>query len=96
MTEGIVVWVVTLGLAVTCGQVLGVDAAPDTASMVTPTYTEDGLLVLPTDYREWIFVGASLGLSYFGDEPPSRAPVFHHIYMQPEAFRHYAETGTFP
>ena len=96
MARGIVVLLVVLGLAVAGGQVLGVDAVPDTASMVTPTYTDDGALVLPTDYREWIFVGSSLGLSYFGAEPPSRAPVFHHVYMQPEAYRHYVETGTFP
>ena len=37
MTKRTMVLLVTLGLAVAGGQMLGVDAAPDMASMVTPT-----------------------------------------------------------
>ena len=29
-----------------------------------PRYNSDGALQLPGDYRQWIFVGSSLGLSY--------------------------------
>jgi hypothetical protein len=71
-------------------------AASDLESMVTPSYTDDGALERPDDYREWVFVGASLGLSYSEEltrEGPGR---FHHVYMQPEAYRHYRENGTFP
>lgn len=71
-------------------------ATPGTATpMVEATYTDDGLLVRPQGYRLWVSVGASLGLSYFGEKPPARPEVFHHVYMQREAFDHYVETGAF-
>ncbi len=74
-----------------------VQAASDgLESMVKPSYDEEGALRVPTDYREWVFVGASLGLSYSEEikrEGPGR---FHHVYMQPEAYRQYRDEGTFP
>jgi hypothetical protein len=68
----------------------------DLANMVTPQYNEKGLLILPTDYRKWVFVGSSLGLSYSGGEKETGEQIFHHIYMQPEAYDAYIETGKFP
>lgn len=64
--------------------------------MVHPEYNGEGHLLLPTDYREWVFAGASIGLSYFGKEAPDGPGIFHHVYIQPEAYRHYRETGKFP
>jgi hypothetical protein len=64
-------------------------------AMTKPAYTEDGKLVLPKGYRSWVFVGSSLGLNYSAQEPEGPG-VFHHVYIQPEAYRHYAETGEFP
>lgn len=68
-------------------------------NMAQPQYNGDGQLLRPTNYREWVFVGASLGLSYNepretgADEGPGR---FHHVYIQPQAYRQYADTGEFP
>ena len=39
-------------------------------------------------------VGAAYGFSY--GEQPSPHSVFHHVYIQPEAYKQYQETGTFP
>lgn len=86
--------VVLTAIALGVGMVDGAESG--TEGMRIPQYTADGHLIRPTDFREWIFVGSSLGLSYFGAEPPDRDPVFHHIYIQPEAYREYAESGTFP
>lgn len=74
------------------------DDVPDSglATMVTPQYTSEGHLIRPTDYRTWIFAGASIGLSYFGKEAPEGPGMFHHIYIQPEAYSHYVRTGKFP
>lgn len=63
-------------------------------TMARPEYTRRGELVRPEGFREWVFVGASYGLSY--GEKASTDPVFHHVYIQPEAYRHYRDTGTFP
>ena len=64
-------------------------------SMAKPQYTEDGKLIRPEGYRTWIFVGSSLGLSYNKTKPDGPG-MFHHIYIQPEAYRHYENTGEFP
>jgi len=85
--------VACLGLAAHDGSVLAEDA--EITGMVTPEYDGEGQLKLPTDFRKWVFVGSSLGLSYFGDEKEISEQIFHHIYMQPEAYDAYVETGKF-
>ena len=53
-------------------------------------------LVRPERYREWIFVGSSIGLSY-AETPDGRgADLFHNVYINPPAYRTYVETGKFP
>lgn len=70
-------------------------STPD--GMVQPAYDEKGSLVRPEGYREWIYVGSSLGLSYSRPDENATGPgMFHHIYIQPEAYKHYAATGEFP
>ena len=72
-------------------------AKPSLAGMATPTYTTDGDLLLPKDYRTWIFVGASLGLSYSEGAAAREGPgTFTNVYIQPEAYRYFMETGQFP
>lgn len=61
-----------------------------------PRYTDDGLLKRPKGYERWVFVGASLGLSYSEHARPSGADTFHHVYLDPNAYDHFVRTGTFP
>ena len=72
--------------------------APELEGMTVPQYTAEGDLIRPEGYRTWVFVGASLGLSYREEagavqEGPGD---FHNVYIQPEAYRYYMETGIFP
>ena len=60
---------------------------------VMPQYDKSGALVLPEDYRRWVMVGASLGLSY--SDGPADHEMFAHTLMEPTAYRHFVETGTF-
>ena len=83
-------------LTVVCAAVVGFADDPAPKGMVAPAYNEDGALVLPTDYADWIFVGASLGLSYNENVRREGPGLFHHIYIQPEAYAHYRSTGKFP
>lgn len=82
--------------------IVAADEAPATPSappqgMVQPAYDDQGRLIRPEGYRNWVFVGSSLGLDYSKPiEGQYPAGVFHHVYMQPEAVKHYQETGTFP
>lgn len=72
-------------------------AAAPPSGMVLPAYDAEGKLIRPEGYREWVFVGSSLGLDYSRPDESRQGPgTFHHIYIQPEAYKHYAETGMFP
>ena len=77
--------------------VVAQDAKPSLDGMATPTYTADGDLILPEAYRTWIFVGASLGLSYSEGAAEREGPgTFTNVYIQPEAYRYFMQTGEFP
>jgi len=49
--------------------------------------------MLPDGYRRWVFVGSSLGLSY--GEGQAGMEMFHETLMEPTAYNHFVETGTF-
>jgi hypothetical protein len=62
-------------------------------------------LVRPAGYREWVFVGSSLGLGYSQSrenrEKPQnpekqRSEMYHNVYIDPAAYREYAISGKFP
>ena len=53
-------------------------------------------LLRPDGYREWVFVGSSLGLRYDeGKERPDQLE-YKNVYIDPAAYRAYRETGAFP
>lgn len=72
-------------------------APPSLDGMIVPAYTEAGDLIRPEGYRTWVFVGASLGLSYGEGAAEREGPgVFTNVYIQPEAYRYFMATGEFP
>jgi hypothetical protein len=64
-------------------------------AMYAPRFSAAKELLRPENYREWMFVGSSLGMGYREDAASSN-PKFHNVYIQREAFRRYAATGEFP
>jgi hypothetical protein len=62
-----------------------------------PRYTKDGQLVRPADYREWVFLGSGLGMTYGPAAPaPGDDPAFDNVFVNPSAFRKFKETGHWP
>ncbi|HUG53509.1 MAG TPA: cytochrome P460 family protein [Vicinamibacteria bacterium] len=61
-----------------------------------PVYDGSGALLRPAGYREWVFVGASLGLSYAEGVSREGPGAFHHTYLRPESYEEYRRTGHFP
>ena len=55
----------------------------------------NGNLVRPTDYREWPFLGAGLGLTYepAGSQSP---PHFSNVFVNPSSYRSFMQTGKWP
>jgi hypothetical protein len=67
-----------------------------TATAPTPAYDAKGALLRPQGYRKWVFVGASLGLSYSGGAAADGPGEFHHVYLRPESYDAFRRTGRFP
>src|SRR4051794_28587286 len=67
-------------------------APPATAPRIE--FTPEGKLKLPTGFRHWAYVGASVtpndlngGAALF--------PEFHSVYIDPESFAQYEKTGKY-
>lgn len=67
---------------------------PPPAGMTLPQYNEKGELIRPTGIEKWVFVGSGLGMNY--DEKAPGMKLFTTVFIQPEAYDHYAKTGEFP
>lgn len=63
-----------------------------------PRFEGKDTLLRPS-YREWVFVGSSLGLRYDPQAEESRRESeqrYHNVYMNPSSYREFARTGRFP
>jgi hypothetical protein len=75
------------------GQRGGEPAAQAAATERGPVYDASGQLQLPADYRRWVLVGSSVGLTYA--ETSGGHQMFGTTLMEPTAHEHYLRTGTF-
>lgn len=66
------------------------------ANTHAPAYTADGKLILPTDYREWVYLSSGLGMSYNPKAMASPSPMFDNTFVNPESYRAFVRTGTWP
>jgi hypothetical protein len=80
-----------VALLVAAGRSLSAQSA--SASQRMPQYNKDRALTLPADYRQWVFVGSSLGLSY--TEGAGGQEMFHETLMEPTAYAEFVRTGEF-
>lgn len=85
------------GCVVMCAQGAVVGAA-EPKEMPLPQYNDAGDLLRPDGYERWTLIGGSVGVSYSDeDKPRGDSPgIFHHVYVQPQAFDHYVRSGDFP
>ena len=63
-----------------------------------PQYEDETNLILPTDYREWPFLGSGLGMTYDPAEGvQSTAPqLFTNVFVNPSSYRNFMNTGGWP
>src|SRR5437899_4248044 len=81
-----------LGVAFAASVVYAVSAQQGDGPRYAPG-TND--LLRPADYREWIFVGSSLGLDYRAPTP-GQAPGFGNVFVNPSSYRAFLQTGKWP
>jgi hypothetical protein len=60
------------------------------------SYTSDGKLKYPTNYREWIFLSSGLDMSYTVTKEKMGAGMFNNVFVNPGAYRGYQQTGHWP
>jgi hypothetical protein len=60
-----------------------------------PSYTNDGEMRLPENYREWVYLTTGFDMSYV---PNAQADhhMFDNVFVNPEAWRAFHKTGTWP
>ena len=72
-----------------------------------PEYTASGELILPKNWREWVFVGSPLTpIALNGgkacpegttsSEPCTGFPEYHNVYIEPGSYEIYKQTNEFP
>jgi hypothetical protein len=59
-------------------------------------YTGDGQLLRPERYREWIYLSSGLGMTYGAVQDPRRSPRFDNVFVNPEAYRAFLQSGAWP
>ena len=70
--------------------------AQDAASGEVPTYTADGKLVLPAQYREWIYLTSGLDMSYSPRGMSMGHSMFDNVFVNPSSYKAFLQTGTWP
>ncbi|MGH7139516.1 MAG: cytochrome P460 family protein, partial [Pirellulales bacterium] len=93
LPQSLAIVAILLGIAGSYHWLAGAAAAPaEPTSRVE--FTSDGKLKQPTGYREWMYVGTPLTPNDLnGGEAPF--PEFHAVYIDPDSFAHYQQTGEF-
>lgn len=61
-----------------------------------PIYTNDGNLIFPKNYREWIFLSSGVDMSYNPKATLSKEPVFDNVFVNPSSYAAFLEKGVWP
>jgi Cytochrome P460 len=69
------------------------ETAPSTN---TPTYTSDGQLKFPDHYREWVYLTTGIDMSYNPALQSADHSMFDNVFVNPEAYKAFTQTGTWP
>lgn len=75
----------------------GLVLAGQTTSSDAQQFTPDGQLVMPNDYREWVYLSSGLGMTY---GPAAQAdqdnPMFDNVFVNRTAYKAFVESGRWP
>lgn len=61
----------------------------------TPTYTADGKLMFPANYREWVYLSTGMNMSYLQRGSMDHA-MFDNVFVNPDSYHAFLKTGTWP
>lgn len=61
-----------------------------------PEYTGDGQLRRPEQYREWVYLSTGFDMSYNPSAMQMDHHMFDNVFVNPEAYKSFLNTGTWP
>jgi Cytochrome P460 len=61
-----------------------------------PEYTSDAQLKFPDNYRQWVYLSTGFDMSYSPDAMQMDHHMFDSVFVNPEAYKAFEETGTWP
>lgn len=70
---------------------LGAAPAPDAGR-----FTPDGALILPADYRDWMFLSSGVDMSYSDAPAAPGGSTFDNVFVDPAAWAAFRKTGHWP
>ena len=83
------IMVIVLGVAVSA-------TGGETEAVKVAAFDDDGKLVLPENFDDWVFIGTSLGMGYSqGEFDPEGHNMFQVVRIEPRAYQVFLETGRF-
>ena len=75
--------------------IAGLIAATAASVIAEPRFDDEGNLLRPENYREWIYVGTPVTPNDLNDGK-APFPEFHNVYIHPSSWAYYKKTGKFP
>jgi hypothetical protein len=59
-------------------------------------YSQDAKMILPKDYRQWVFLSSGMSMSYDPNGGSTANPRFENVFVNPAAYQAFVKTGTWP
>jgi hypothetical protein len=61
-----------------------------------PKFNQQGELVRPTEYRNWIYLTSGLGMAYGPAAQAAATPPFDNVFVEPKAHAAFLKSGKWP
>ena len=87
----VLLWVVAAALAASTPQA----NSSGESGAKPPTYTKDGDLKFPANYREWVYLSSGVDMSYSPNRSTDHS-MFDNVFVNTEAYRAFLQTGSWP
>lgn len=72
------------------------NAAKTALAGEAPSYTADKQLQFPKDYREWVFLGSGVDMSYDTKQGSSDHSMFNTVFVNPASYHEFLKSGIWP
>lgn len=71
-------------------------SSPAPAPPSGPEYTADDQLKIPENYRQWVYLTTGFDMSYSAGAMNMDHHMFDNVFVNPESYKAFTETGTWP